>query len=82
MSSETLKHIAKHLNKCPSDTDMTTIDFPFNVEEFCRENDEHLNKLKSLILLCDPVVSNVEMNELSAKQWSEYEKWKKENLSE
>ena len=31
-----------------------------------------LDKLKALILLTDPVVSNVEMNKLSAKQWAEF----------
>lgn len=32
-------------------------------------------KLKQLILLTDPAVSNVEMNTLSAKQWSEFLRW-------
>jgi hypothetical protein len=29
-------------------------------------------KLKRLLLLTDPVVSNVEVNELSVKQWTEF----------
>lgn len=31
-----------------------------------------IDKLKGLLLLTDPSVSNEEMNSLSAKQWSEY----------
>ena len=33
-----------------------------------------LDKLKKLVLLFDPVVSNVEMNTLSATQWNEFVK--------
>lgn len=40
---------------------------------------EEIDKLKSLILLTDPAVSNVEMNELTAKQWIEFKTWKQEN---
>ena len=40
-----------------------------------RRSEEKINKLKSLLLLTDPAVSNVEMNDLSLKQWNEYTKW-------
>jgi hypothetical protein len=36
------------------------------------EMSNRITKLKQLILLTDPVVSNVEMNETAKKQWLEY----------
>lgn len=41
-----------------------------------------LEKLKALVLLVDPVVSHIEMNELSATQWSEYVKEFPEELND
>lgn len=35
----------------------------------------HIKKLKQLILLTDPAVHNVEMNDLTTRQWTEYRKW-------
>lgn len=36
---------------------------------------KHIDKLKALLLLTDPAVSNVEMNKLSAAQFDAYERW-------
>lgn len=35
----------------------------------------HIKKLKQLVLLTDPAVHNVEMNDLTMRQWDEYRKW-------
>ena len=37
--------------------------------------EQHVEKLKQLVLLTDPAVHNVEMNDLTMRQWSEYRKW-------
>lgn len=41
-------------------------------DEACRRKEKSIDKLKSLILLTDPAVSNEEMNSLSTKQWVEW----------
>lgn len=69
--SSTLKSIMKHW-RAELGEKSQCIDLPFNVEEFCRETDAKMNKLKALILLVDPAVSDQHMNELSAKQWYAY----------
>lgn len=37
-----------------------------------------VEKLKQLLLLTDPAVSNVEMNDLTIKQWAEFVRWNKD----
>ena len=37
--------------------------------------EQHVEKLKQLILLTDPSVHNVEMNDLTTRQWTEYRNW-------
>lgn len=44
MSSKTLRHIAEHMHEGSFLTSESLIEFPFNVEEFCRENDEILKQ--------------------------------------
>lgn len=40
-----------------------------------RRQQKHIDKLKSLLLLTDPAVSDQEMNALSVKQFDAYERW-------
>lgn len=40
-----------------------------------RNNNKHIDKLKGLILLTDPAVSDIEMNKLSLTQFDAYERW-------
>lgn len=40
-----------------------------------------VQKLLQLLLLTDPVVWKVQMNELSRTQYQEYERWEKEQFS-
>ena len=42
------------------------------------ELEKENEKLKSLILLTDPSVSNVEMNDLTVRQFTEFNRWKEE----
>lgn len=44
-------------------------------DEAYRRQQKHVDKLKSLLLLTDPSVSNEQMNSLSAKQFDAYERW-------
>lgn len=47
MESPTLKLITKHWSSdLPTADDLGTIDLPFNIEEFCRENDAILTKVE------------------------------------
>jgi hypothetical protein len=41
-------------------------------DRYINETDEKLAKLKSLMLLTDPVVGHIEMNELTKTQWMEF----------
>lgn len=64
---------------CPEGLDVNPDD---NSKYFYRRqfqiHQECVEKLKRLILLTDPAVSDVEMNTLSLNQWAEYVRWHKE----
>ena len=51
-----------------------TLSFKLRMERLQEEN----RKLKELLLLTDPVVANVEMNEVTLKQANEFLRWEKE----
>lgn len=40
-----------------------------------QQAERKVEKLKSLILLTDPSVSNIEMTQTSCKQWGEFVNW-------
>lgn len=50
-------------------------------QEYIENLEKENQKLKSLMLLTDPVVSNIVMNPLTQTQWLEFERFQKEELN-
>lgn len=47
-------------------------------DKHANKKEELIRKMESLLLLTDPAVFHIEMNETSIKQFNELERWKEE----